>query len=88
MVRALAQAGADVVVRYHRNIDLANRLVVELRGMNRRAVAVQAAVTVAAAVNARRDAMVRQLGPPGIIVTNAVFQYPWETRAGAVQRGL
>ncbi|MBR2902161.1 MAG: SDR family NAD(P)-dependent oxidoreductase, partial [Clostridia bacterium] len=43
--RRLAEAGADVVVHYHSNEDMANTVVQEIRAMGRRAVAIQADIS-------------------------------------------
>jgi len=77
MVRTLGRAGADVAVHYRTKRDMADKLVAELRAMCRRAMAVQADVTVLDAVMAMRDAVTRTLGAPDIIVNNAVGQYKW-----------
>ncbi len=78
MVRTLARAGADVAVHYHRNRAKAVELVAEVRGMGRRAAAVQADVTRLASVLAMRRVVARSLGHPHILVNNAVAQYPWK----------
>jgi len=77
MVRTLAAAGADVAIHYHRNETTARQLVTELEALGRRAVAVQADVTVQADVERMRDTVVAALGAPSIIVNNAVIQYKW-----------
>jgi len=77
MVRTLAECGADVAVNYRQNGAKAQELVAELRDRGRRAMAAQADVTDKASVEAMRDAIVRELGHPDIIVNNAVIQYNW-----------
>ena len=76
-MRTLASAGADVAIHYHRNETKARELVAELTAMGRRAVAVQADVTVQADVERMRDEVTAALGAPQIIVNNAVIQYKW-----------
>jgi 3-oxoacyl-[acyl-carrier protein] reductase len=78
MVRTLGRAGADVAVHYHRNVDMAKRLVDELEGMGGRGLAVGCDVTDAGSVSAMRDAVDERLGPADIVVNNAVVQYRWK----------
>jgi 3-oxoacyl-[acyl-carrier protein] reductase len=77
MVRELAQAGADVAVHYHRNLDQARKLETELKALGRRAMTVQADVTQLPSVLAMRDRIAETLGEPDIIVNNSVIQYKW-----------
>ncbi len=79
MVRTLAQCGADVVVHYYKNTELALSLKAEVEAMGRRAVAVQADVTDKASVEALRDTITQHLGTAQIIVNNAVSQSPWKS---------
>ena len=80
MVRTLAQAGADVVIHYHRNAAKADELKTELADMGRRAIAVQADVTDPAGVDAMRDTVLAECGAfPGILVNNAVIQFGWKS---------
>lgn len=78
MAPTLARCGADVAVHYHRNADMAQRLVGEIREMGPRAIAVQADVTDRASVVAMRDEVSARLGIADIIVNNAVAQYSWK----------
>jgi len=78
MVRTLAQAGADVVIHYHKNAGQAESLVAEVSQLERRAVAVQADVTERASVNEMQRHVENALGPPDIVVANAVIQYGWK----------
>jgi 3-oxoacyl-[acyl-carrier protein] reductase len=73
----LAQAGADVVIHYHRNRTLAERLVDEVQSKGVRAIALQAEVTELDSVLFMRDNISHRLGEPDIVVTNAVIQYTW-----------
>ena len=77
MVRTLAACGADVVIHYYKNTELAQMLKAEAEALGRRAIAVQADVTDKASVLALRDAVVKQLGVAEIVVSNAVSQSPW-----------
>ena len=77
MVRTLADCGAGVVIHYHQNAAQANALLDELRGLNVPAMTVQADVTREADVMRMRDTVAAELGPPDIIVNNAVIQYDW-----------
>ena len=80
MVRTLAQCGADVAINYHKNKTMAETILREVEALGVRAMIVQADVTQEDSVNAMRDAIVRQLGTPDIIVNNAVIQVqPWTT---------
>jgi 3-oxoacyl-[acyl-carrier protein] reductase len=77
LVRTLAQAGAGVVVHYHRNLEQARRLSHEAQVMGRPAMVAQADVTRLESIQAMRDAIVGELGHPDILVNNAVIQYEW-----------
>jgi len=77
MARMLARAGANVVIHYHQNKPKADELLAEIRATGRRAMVVQADVTDAESVNRMRDAVLKELGEPDIIVNNAVLQYKW-----------
>ncbi len=77
MCRTLADCGADVAVHYHQNKSGAEALVAELSGKGVRAMSVQADVTVEAEVRAMRQTVAAELGPPDILVNNAVIQYTW-----------
>ncbi|HEY3411423.1 MAG TPA: SDR family oxidoreductase [Armatimonadota bacterium] len=77
MVRTLAACGADVAVHYHRNRQMAERLVEDVRSTGRRAIAVCADVTDREAVMAMCREVSAGLGAPDIVVNNAVAQYAW-----------
>lgn len=77
MVRTLAACGADIVIHYLQNADLAATLKAEVESMGRRAIIVQADITDKASVLALRDAVTEKLGVAEIIVNNAVSQSPW-----------
>jgi len=78
IVRTLARCGADTAVHYHANEKKAGELCAEIRAFGRRAVAVQADVSKPDSVTAMRDAIVKALGNPDIVVNNAVSQYKWK----------
>lgn len=79
MTRTLGRCGADVVVHYHQNREMAMALVDELHAMGRRSAAIQADVSSADDVDRLRDETVKRLGVANIIVNNAVVQYPWKS---------
>jgi len=77
IARSLASCGADVVVHYHQAQEKAEKVAGEIKSMGRRAMTIQADVTVEKDVFAMRDAVYKTLGKPDIIVNNAVIQYGW-----------
>lgn len=78
IVRTLARCGAEVAIHYFRNEEQARWLLEELTSVGVRGMTVQADVTQPASVHAMREAIVQRLGPPHILVNNAVIQYhPW-----------
>jgi 3-oxoacyl-[acyl-carrier protein] reductase len=68
---ALARDGADVGVNYLDDLSAAERVVDEVRGLGRRAIAVQADVSQAAGVHAMVRTLIDALGPPEVLVNNA-----------------
>ncbi len=68
---ALAREGADIVVNYRCHRAEAEQVTQTVTEMGRKAVAVQADVSVAAGVRRLMDAANEQLGPPLILVNNA-----------------
>ncbi|HMA90086.1 MAG TPA: SDR family NAD(P)-dependent oxidoreductase [Burkholderiales bacterium] len=68
---ALAAAGADVAVNYRARADDAQAVAAAIRGLGRRAVALGADVSQAAAVAKLVRAAEEALGPIGILVNNA-----------------
>jgi len=79
MVRTLAECGADMVIHYHKNSKKAEELHKEIVSSGRRALIVQADITDFDSVMHMRDAVVKELGAPDIVVNNAVIQYNWTT---------
>lgn len=71
--RTLAECGARVVLHYHQNGERATAMQGEIPGSYR----VQADLTRQDGVERMRDVVVRDLGQPDIVVTNAVIQYAW-----------
>jgi 3-oxoacyl-[acyl-carrier protein] reductase len=80
IVRVLARCGADVAIHYFRQAERAYALLEELQALGVRGMTVQADVTQPESVSVMHEAIVHTLGPPHILVTNAVIQYsPWTT---------
>ena len=73
---ALAKAGADVAVNYRERADAANAVCSEITGAGRRAIAVQADVSVAADVRRMVADVEAKLGGIGILVNNAGIAHP------------
>lgn len=77
IVPTLAECGADIAIHYFSAIDKADMLKSKVEGMGRRACVVQADVTKKDAIDSMKSAVEDELGPPDIIVNNAVIQYAW-----------
>lgn len=75
--RTLAACGADIAVHYFSNKDKAEKVAGDIRMLGRKAETFKADVTDEKSVLALRDAVVKTLGDPQIIVNNAVIQGPW-----------
>src|ERR1700758_3083583 len=73
---ALAKAGADVAVNFRERADAANTVCSEITGMGRKAIAVQADVSVAADVRRMVAEIDKNLGCIDILVNNAAIAYP------------
>jgi len=69
--RKLAAAGCDVVVNYYNSADEAESLCGEIRGLGRRAIAVQASVGVPDSVDELFEALRREFDRLDIVVSNA-----------------
>lgn len=79
MALALARAGADVAVHYHRNEQKAKSLADEIEALGRKAVTVQAELAERDHVQAMRDRIASSLGEASVVVANAVSQvHPWQ----------
>ncbi len=79
MVRTLATAGADVVIHYHNNRDMAQQLCDQVQAMERQCMIVQADLTKSDDIEAMRQQVEQNMRSPDIIVNNAVIQYDWTT---------
>jgi 3-oxoacyl-[acyl-carrier protein] reductase len=80
MARTLAMSGADMILHYHRDEANAKRVEHDVVALGRRAVLVQSDVGTEAGVRAIADAAQASVGPPDIVVINAVAQiHPWST---------
>ena len=77
MARTLAACGADIAVHFYNNAEVAEKLCAEICAGGRRAVTVQADITVEESVLAMRDFLQDKFGAPDIIVNNAVIQFAW-----------
>jgi len=78
MARVLAQAGADVAVHYHNNRERAEKVGQEIAGLGRRYCLVTGDIADAKAIAVMKETVVRELGAPDIIVTNANNGNPWK----------
>ena len=68
---AFAEAGADVAVNFAHNAAAAQEVVAAVHAMGRRAIAVQADVSVRHDVERMIERTTAELGPPDILVNNA-----------------
>jgi len=73
---ALANAGADIAVNYRERADAANAVCGEIAEMGRKAIAVQADVSVAAAVKRMVAEAEAHIGGIDILVNNAAIAHP------------
>jgi 3-oxoacyl-[acyl-carrier protein] reductase len=73
---ALAGAGADVAVNYRERADVANAVCGEIKKIGKKAIAVQADVSVAAEVKRMVVQVEAQLGAIDILVNNAAIAHP------------
>jgi 3-oxoacyl-[acyl-carrier protein] reductase len=73
---ALARAGADIVVNYRQRADAADAVCREVIGLGRKAISVQADVSVAAEVNRMMAEVSSSLGVIDILVNNAGIAHP------------
>ena len=77
MTRTLAKAGADVIIHYHRNKEMAEKLAKEVEAFNVKAIIVQADVGDFNSVLAMKEFIEKNFKMPDIIVNNAVSSYSW-----------
>jgi len=73
---ALADAGADVAVNYRERADAANAVCSEIVGMQRKTLAIQADVSVAADVKRMVAEVEANIGGIDILVNNAAIAHP------------
>ena len=73
---ALARAGADIAVNYRERADAAETICGGIRAMGRKAIAVQADVSLSADVNRMIAQVEEQLGHIDILVNNAAIAHP------------
>jgi 3-oxoacyl-[acyl-carrier protein] reductase len=73
---ALARAGADVAVNYRERAEAAKAVCSEITAMGRRAIAVQADVSVSAEVKRMVAAVEQPLGTIDVLINNAAVAYP------------
>ena len=73
---ALAKGGADVAVNYRKRADAANAVFREIIGIGRKAIALQADVSVAADVKRMVAEAEKQIGGIDILVNNAAIAHP------------
>lgn len=78
MVRTFADCGADVVIHYNKNVNMAESLLSELKEKGRRALIVSGDITNKDSVNQMKQTVVAKMGLPHIIINNAVAQYNWK----------
>ena len=73
---ALAKGGADVAVNYRKRADAANAVCREIIGIGRKAIALQADVSVVADVKRMVAEAEKQIGGIDILVNNAAIAHP------------
>jgi len=73
---ALARAGADVAVNYHKSADASSTICREISGIGRKAFPIQANVSVAAEVRQMVSQVEAALGAIDILVNNAGISQP------------
>ena len=78
MAFTLAQAGADVVLHCHRNIDSAQTIQQQIQGLGRQAWIVQADLRNTEGIDSLKCKILDQALSIDIVVANAVVQYTWK----------
>lgn len=73
---ALARAGANVAINYHERADAANAMCSEIAALGRKALAVQADVSVVAEIRRMVAEVESRLGPIDVLVNNAGIAHP------------
>ena len=79
MARTLASSGADIVVCYSKNKEMADKLTSEIKSLGRRALSLESEITDEVSINQMRDKIKASLGSADIVVNNAVIQYEWKS---------
>lgn len=77
MVKTLADCGADVVIQYHSNMALAEKIKEEIEKAGHKALTYKADITDYSSICGMRDYVASNFGSPDIIVDTAVIQYKW-----------
>ena len=77
MARTLAGAGANVILHYHKNREMAEKFAAEIAESGVKTMVVSADVGDLESVLAMRDEIAEKFTMPDIIVDNAVIQYSW-----------
>ena len=78
MAVVLAQSGADVALHYHHNRERAEKVGAEITALGRRFCLVTGDVSDETSVKAMKEVIVKELGSPDIVVTNANNANPWK----------
>ena len=73
---ALAKAGCDVAVNFRSRTEEAEKICAEIRGVGRRAIAVQADVSSSDQVRKMAERVERELGTVNILINNAAMTRP------------
>jgi len=73
---ALARAGADIAINYRERATAAQQVCAEIHNLGRKAIAVQADVSLATDVRHMAEQVERELGPVDIVVNNAGIAVP------------
>ncbi len=78
MVRTLAKAGANIILHYHKNEIMAQKLKQEILSYQVKCFIVQADICNLESVLAMKNKIEKEFFMPDIIVNNAVISYSWK----------
>src|ERR1700733_1400667 len=78
MAVVLAQCGADVAIHYRTNRARAEKVGAEIAALGHRFCVVEGDITKEASIQAMKKVVLKELGAPDIIVTNANSGNPWK----------